>query len=142
MLLYRLLLFYKKFYNDLEEINIVKRYNFNDISISHTINDYIPLISDIELKGNHDYFILGYFSNNEGANEQTVTDFLTLGQNNVDYFGYIGLSPLGSLRSGTGAFTIYILKAINDIKVTFRMWNYVTDKDYTVNAQVGVIKLN
>lgn len=100
------------------------------------------MITNIELKANHDYFLLGYFNNKEGIDKQTVADFALPGyQNTVDYFGYIGIGPMGTLHSGTGAFCIYIVKAIKDVKVSFRMWNYVNNQDYIVNAQVAVLTL-
>ena len=142
MLLYRLLLFYKKFYNDLEEINTIKRYAIDSITISHTIYDYIPLITNIELKANHDYFLLGYFDNKEGIDKQTIASFALPGYKiAIDYFEYISICPMGTLYNGTGAFSIYIIKPIKDVKVSFRMWNYVNNQDYTVNAQVCVLTL-
>ena len=128
--------------NDLEEINTIKRYAIDSINISHTIYDYIPLITNIELKANHDYFLLGYFNNKEGIDKQTVAEFALPGyQNTVDYFSYISITPMGTLLNGSGAFSIYIIKPIKDVKVSFRMWNYVNDQDYTVNAQVAVLTL-
>ena len=100
------------------------------------------MITNIELKANHDYFLLGYFNNKEGIDKQTVAEFALPGyQSTVDYFGYIGISPMGTLLNGSGAFSIYIIKPIKDVKVSFRMWNYVNDQDYTVNAQVAVLTL-
>ena len=100
------------------------------------------MITNIELKANHDYFLLGYFNNKEGIDKQTIASFTLPGyQNTVGYYSYIGIEPMGTLDSGTGAFCIYIIKAIKDVKVSFIMWNYVNDQDYTVNAQVAVLTL-
>lgn len=100
------------------------------------------MITNIELKANHDYFLLGYFNNKEEIDKQTIASFTLPGYKiTIDYFEYISICPMGTLYGGAGAFSIYIIKPIKDVKVSFRMWNYVNNQDYTVNAQVAVLTL-
>ena len=107
-----------------------------------TYNSYVHLISNIELKANHQYLLFGFYRSTISFNIHCLSSFsLDEYERNVDYRLLFNSSPSFNMLVGGGALCVYIIQALKDIKAIYQLWNYVSNIDYSVSAQIAVILL-
>ena len=131
-------------YNDLEEINKLSIYKIEEDMLipKSTYNSYVHLISNIELKANHQYLLFGFYRSTISFNIHCLSGFsLDEYERNVDYRLLFNSSPSFNMLVGGGALCVYIIQALKDIKAIYQLWNYVSAEDYSVAPQVAVIRL-
>ena len=130
--------------NDLEDINELSIYKTeNDKFISSsTFNSYVHVLDNIKLKANHDYLLFGFYRSTNSLDIHCISGFsLDDYKPNIDYIFLFNSSPSFSMLVGGGALCIYIIRAIKDLNAIYQFWNYVSETDYSVAAQVAVITL-
>lgn len=107
-----------------------------------TYSQYVHLVNNIELKANHQYLLFGFYRSTNSIDIHCISSFsLAEYERDIDYNLLFNSSPSFSMLVGGGALCVYIIRALKDIKAIYRLWNYVSNIDYSVSAQIAVILL-
>ena len=123
--------------------------------ISYIIKDNIPIpvstvgsdvdLIEIELQGNHDYLLFGNFTNSISENITIISsfDYSNHGVNirDEDYEFIFSGNQTSNMSSGGGTISIMSIRTFKDIKVIYRLWNYLDSQNYTVDAKTMTIML-